>query len=297
MARGEWRACSIGRQPVTRRWLRLFLAGLLWPGAAHADDAEPAATEKIEIEHIFGFTEGTDIGGKGEAEFESTTVARFGTRGNYTAIWNESAYRNVITDGLRVSVGGLTDYFGIHDMPALGQRNGFDFSGLTNEYRWQPLDRTNSSIGLALSVAPQWARVDDVSGGGVESYALPAVLAIDAAPIPDKLFAAFNLIYEPSAVRTAGSWEHDRSLEISAATSYAITPEVFVGAELRYLALDERPIIGHGLFAGPSVYWKLSDKVSLKLAWSTQISDDGARGTGLSNIERNQAILLFVKQF
>ncbi len=292
MAMGEWRPCSI-----RRRWRPLFLAGVLWPVAAQADDAESAGKEKIETEHIFGFTEGTDIGEKGETEFESTTVSRFGSPGRYAAIGNESAYRNVIIDGLRVSLGGLSDYYSIHDMPAPGQRDGFDFSGVTNEYRWQPLDRTNSPIGLALSLTPEWRGVDEISGGKVESYSVPAVLAIDAAPIPDKLFAAFNLIYEPSATRAAGVWEHDRSLEISTAASYAITPDIFVGAELRYLALDEPPYIGRGLFAGPSAYWKLSDTVALKAAWSTQIADEGARGSGLTNIERNQAIVLFVKQF
>ena len=62
-------------------------------------------------------------------------------------------------------------------------------------------------------------------------------MAIDAALIPNKLFMASNLIYEPAIIRSEGAWERERELEFSTAASYAILPEVFIGAELRYIAL------------------------------------------------------------
>ncbi len=276
----------------------IFPAGLLWPGTAFAVDAEPPEKEKIEIEHIFGFTEGTDIGDKGETEFESTTVARFGRPGSYAAIGNESSFRDVVIDGLRLSFGGLTDYYNVHDMPGLADRSGFDFTGFSTEIRWQPLDRTTTPIGLALSITPQWQRVDELSGANAQGFAIPVALAVDAALIPNKLFTAFNLIYEPDYTRAGAGWDYDSSLEVSAAASYAISKEVFVGAELRYLDWHQQGLFtAHGLFAGPSVYWQLSEKVALKVALSTEIADEGSQGPGLANFERNQVIVLFVKSF
>lgn len=42
----------------------------------------------IDTEHIFGFTEGADIDGKGEREFENTTIGRLGRPGSFAAFTN-----------------------------------------------------------------------------------------------------------------------------------------------------------------------------------------------------------------
>ena len=68
--------------PPLARFLLLFLA-CFCPAGAQAEGADGTGQEKIETEHIFGFTEGTDIGEKGEQEFEATTVARLGNPGSH----------------------------------------------------------------------------------------------------------------------------------------------------------------------------------------------------------------------
>jgi len=290
MAKWEW---------GTRLFCGLLLfPACLWPAGGHAEDADGTGKEKIETEHIFGFTEGTDIGEKGEQEFESTIVARLGKPGSYAAIVNESAYRNVIFDGFRLSFSALPEYYSIHSFPGLADRNQLDLSGLSSELRWQLLDRTNAPIGLSISLTPEWRRVDDPSGAYAETLSLPAGVALDAALVPDKLFMASNLIYDASITRSGSGWEHSSSLEVSTAASYAILPEVFIGAELRYIAWEEQSFLStRGLFAGPSIYLKLSNTAALKVAWSAEIAEENARGPGLSNFERNQAIVLFVKSF
>ncbi len=297
MPKGEMQTRSFCGPPLVVRLLLLFPA-CFWPASAQADDADGAGKEKIETEHIFGFTEGTDIGGKGEQEFESTTVGRFGTPGEYTATGNESAYRNVIFDGFRLSFSALPEYYGVHDMSGLANRDRLDLGGLSSEFRWQVSDRTSFPIGLSLSLMPEWRRLDDPTGANAEGFEIPAAIAIDAALIPDKLFMASNLIYDPSILRTGGAWEHDTSLEASTAASYALTPEVFVGAEIRYVSWDNQGLMSsRGLFAGPSLYLKLSKTAALKVAWSAEISNETAYGPSLANFERNQAIVLFVKSF
>ncbi len=288
---------SFSGPPLLARSLVLFPA-CLWLGCAHAEDVAGAGQEKIETEHIFGFTEGTDIGAKGEREFESTAVGRFGQTGNYTAISNESAYRNVIFDGFRLSFSAFPEYYGVRDIPGLASRSRLDLGGLSSEFRWQVSDRTSFPIGLSLSLMPEWRRLDDPTGASAEGFEMPAAIAIDAALIPDKLFMASNLIYDPSILRSGGAWERDTSFEASTAASYALTPEVFVGAEIRYVSWDNQGLLSsRGLFAGPSLYLKLSKTMALKVAWSAEISNETVYGPGLPNFERNQAIVLFVKSF
>jgi hypothetical protein len=73
---------DFGRLPIARRLvLPLFAALLLWPGLARAAEKKTAGQETVDTEHIFGFTEGADIGEKGEAEFENSAVVRFGKMG------------------------------------------------------------------------------------------------------------------------------------------------------------------------------------------------------------------------
>ena len=102
MVKRERRTRPFCGRPLLARFLLVLLACLL-PAAAYSEEAEDNGKEKdkekVETEHIFGFTEGTDIGEKGEAEFESTTEFWLGKPGKYAAVYNESSYRNVLFDG------------------------------------------------------------------------------------------------------------------------------------------------------------------------------------------------------
>ena len=292
----EKRTRSAGRLSASAGLSVLLGALLASPSAAHEEGE--GGKEKIEIEHIFGFTEGTDIGEKGEQEFESTTVGRFGKTGGYTTLSNESAYRNVLWDGFRLSFEALPDYHSIHGMPGLADRNNLNFSGVASELRWQLSDRSKIPIGIAVSLVPEFRWIDDLSGASVQAYLLPMVAAFDTALIPDKLFAAVNFAYEPGIARAEGRWERGTEVEVSGAASYAVTRDVFVGAELRYIAWDDQnSALSRGLFAGPSFYVNLSKTSALKVAWSHEIAEDTPRSPGLANFERDQIIVLFMKSF
>jgi hypothetical protein len=265
-----------------------------------AEEEKPGG-ESIDTEHIFGFTEGADIGKKGETEVESGTVLRFGKMSGYSAAENETSYRYVIADHFRVSASTLFDYHSIDGVPGLADRNGFGFAGLASELRWQLLDHDKAPMGMTLSLTPQWHRIDEISGARLESYALPAAVLFDRVLIPDKFFAALNLTYAPGITRTFEGWRHNSSLEISAAASYAFSPEVFLGAEIRHLSGDSFPQPGlfaaHGLYAGPSAYFKLSDTASVKFAWSVQVPDETTGRLDLREFEHHQLLIQFVKSF
>jgi hypothetical protein len=293
MVKREKRTRCVGVPPASAGSTLLLAALLSWPAGAHE-----AGKEKIDTEHIFGFTEGTDIGEKGEQEFENTTVGRFGKTGGYTVIGNESAYRNVLFDGFRLSFEALTDYHGIHGMPGLEDRNNVNFSGVASELRWQLSDRSKIPIGFAVSLVPEFRWIEDLSGTSVRSYSLPMVAAFDTALVPDKLFAAVNFAYEPAITRAEGKWERCTELEASGAASYAVTRDIFIGAELRYIAWDDQnSTLSRGLFAGPSFYVNLSKTSALKVAWNREIAEETPRAPGLANFERDQVIVLFMKSF
>src|SRR5262249_29191621 len=149
----------------------------------------------LDTEHIFGFTEGADIGAKGESEFENTAVLRSGKAAAYSTAENESAYRYVIADHFRVSMAGLLEYHSIDTLPGLADRNGFGFDGWQSGLRWRLLDHEKPPRALPLSRGPKGHRIDDFSGARLESYALPAAILADRVLVQDKFFAALNLTY------------------------------------------------------------------------------------------------------
>ena len=196
---------------------------LLLPALARSQEARPAeGISSFDTEHIFGFAEGSDIGDKGEREIESITIGSFGAPvGGYADADNETSFRYNVTDDLRLSIGTLTDYFNIHDVPGLNDRSALDFSGIITEARWHILDWRTSPFGMTISVNPLWRRTDPTSGQSQENYAVPVTLLVDKELIPSKFFTVFNLIYGPSFQRLNPHWEHDDSFTI---LRVALTP-------------------------------------------------------------------------
>ncbi len=274
---------------------------ILAAGIGRAEEIETKSEKpntELDTEHIFGFTEGTDIGEKGEREIESTFIGSIGKIGSYADVSNETAFRYNVDERLRLSFGTLTDFYSILDVPDLANRTTFGFSGFDAEARFVILDRHSAPFGMDLSINPQWRRLDDVSGANTQSYAIPMTLLIDKEAVPGKIFTAANFTYTPAITRTAGVWQHEESFETSFAASGVVAPNILLGAELRYLALAENGTFnGQALFAGPSLFAKLSDSLQAKIAWSAQISDLSKRGLDLENFERHQIILLVAYTF
>jgi hypothetical protein len=252
----------------------------------------------VETEHIFGFTEGTDIGEKGEREIESTSVGSIGKIGRYVNVSNETDFRYNVTDRLRLSFGTLADFYSIHNVPDLPTRTTLGFSGLDVDARFIILDRHSAAFGMDIGINPQWRRLDDVSGVNTQSFAVPMALLVDKDIVPDKLYTAANFTYTPAIARTSGVSQHEDLFESSVAASGVVAPNIFAGAELRHLALAENGTFkSQALFAGPSLFAKFSENLEAKIAWSAQLTDFSKRGLDLENFDRHQIILLFAYTF
>src|SRR6266849_6306396 len=77
-----------------------FVAGIVT--GVVATDGSARATD-IDSEHLFGFTEGADIGKAGEREVESETVARSGkSAGSYATVLQNYEAKVVPVENLRI---------------------------------------------------------------------------------------------------------------------------------------------------------------------------------------------------
>jgi hypothetical protein len=278
-----------------------MLAVLCVPTFTLADEMQTkagATGSEVDSEHIFGFSEGSDIGSQGEREIESVTIGSFGKLGNYSNIDNETSFRYGVTDQLRLSIGTLTDFYGINNSPGLSNRSIATFSGLIGEMRVNLLDRTKAPFGMSLSINPQWRQIDPVSGETTGNYAIPATLLIDKEVISDKFFVATNLIYTPSFLRVNGMRGHDDAFTVITAGTYALGSKIFAGAELRYEDLAQNgTFIAHALFIGPNLFYRFSPTFTAKVAWAIQVPDVGSNALDLTSYERHQVELQIAYNF
>jgi hypothetical protein len=277
------------------------LRALRWNGRTFL---ETSATGP-DSEHIFGFTEGADVGLKGDKELENTFTGRFGKPGRYSAIEGETALRYLWADGLRTSLTMLSDAHEIRHVPGLQDASTVAFNGLGGEFRWQALTREAAPVALAFSFEPQWRRIDDLSGQRQDSWALPVIALVDVAIVPGRVFAAMNVGYTPAFAHIDAGWQQQSALEISAALSAALRPDIFIGAEVRHVSAYQGALLacalGDATFVGPSLFIALPAQTTLKLAWSAQVAGHATASPGdrlnLAEFERHQARLQVVKAF
>ena len=99
--------------------------------------------------------------------------------------------------------------------------------------------------------------------------------------------------------------ERESSFQALAAISGAITPNLFVGAEVRYLAAYEGSFLnqleGRALYVGPTLYARLAPKSTITLAYSWQVAgkamEEPDQNLDLLNFERQQFRVRWVYEF
>jgi hypothetical protein len=267
----------------------------LWSIVARAD--------AIDTEHLFGFTIGTDVGEVGEKEFESNTLSRLGKRaGSYSALSQSLSLEYTAVQNLRLEVSATGVYYDIVGVPGLDDRRQGAFDGLSFDMRYRILDRAHAPFGLMIDAEPHWGRVDEVSGEPVDRYGVDLALVADKELVPNRIVAAFNLLYLPEIAhsRVTGIWSRQATIGVATALMAQIAPDVFAGIEARYLrsyeGLGLDGFAGHAFFVGPTIYAKLSERSWILFAWNVQAagrSADDPAALDLRNFERHQATLKF----
>lgn len=266
-----------------------------------------ARTATIDTEHLFGFVIGSDVGEIGEREVESSVTGRFGKQaGTYNAASGTLSMEMVPIAHLRTEITGEVLGYGITGVGGLADQQYGAFGGLSADIRYQFLDRERAPFGVAVGAEPRWGRADDVTGQPAHQYGVDFVAAADWEPIPDRVVAAFNLLYQPETTRLkwSGNWSQQSTAGVAIGVMVQVRPGLFAGGEARYLrTYDEiglEAFAGQGLFVGPTVYMQLSKQAWIAVAWNTQIAGDTPVSIGsldLVNFERRQARVSFGVNF
>ena len=262
-------------------------------GSTHAED--------LDSEHLFGFTEGTDIGEKGDTEGEFGIFGRLGKQsGRYIGLIQSNELKMTVTDNFRISPGVLFSNYNIHGASGLPNYNGGGVDGMSFEMKYRVLDRDKALFGLTLAMASAYSRIDPMGSGRQTSLGTNIFVSLDKELVHGKFLSALNLGWAPNVTQTPGAsgWERASDLSLSGALSWRLADKVFLGGEARYARTFDGVTFnhssGHALFAGPNFYARISDKVWIAGAWNFQVAGKTFTLPGtldLVNYERHQARL------
>jgi hypothetical protein len=263
----------------------------------------PVRADKIDTEHLFAFTIGTDTGEVGEKEIEGQTDGRFGKRdGSYTALSQTLSAEFNPVQNFRMEVSGTSIYHDISGVSGLDDRRRGGWQSLSLDLRYRLLDREHALFGLLIDAEPRWGRIDETTGEPVDQYGIDLTIAIDKELIPNRVVAAFNAFYAPDVFRSreTGIVFHESTLGFATALMVQVRQGIFFGAEARYLrryeGLGLDSFAGHAVFLGPTIYANLSERSWIAAGWSIQVAGraaDDPAWLDLTNFERHQARLLF----
>ncbi|MET0677517.1 MAG: hypothetical protein ABW175_17105 [Bradyrhizobium sp.] len=266
-----------------------------------------AGAEGFDTEHIFGFMIGADVGAVGEREFQTDTTGRFGrSGGKYRAIGQEFELEFVPVQNLRIELGSTFTSHQISSVPDMEDRRRFAWQGASLDVRYRFLDRETAPFGLTFATELHGHRVDETSASSVRSFGTEFRLAFDREIVPERIIAAFNLLYEPEWTRVVGTGVMERDSTAGAALGVLakLRPDFLLGGEARYLrkyegiGLDE--LSGQALYVGPTAYFQLSTLSRLTLSYSIQAwgrSAGSSASLDLVNFDRHQARIVFGLNF
>jgi hypothetical protein len=180
------------------------------------------------------------------------------------------------------------------------------FGGLFGELRYLLVERGASSpIAVAVSAEPVWRRIDETGGERVTNFELEMRLHADAELVDNRLFLAFNAVYEPETTRSGESiWEKESTLGFSTAIALRPFPSLLLGAELWYLrhyaGLGFASFTGDAIYVGPTLYLKLAPKAFVTAAWNVQVAGremGQAAVLDLADFSRHRAKLKLAVEF
>jgi hypothetical protein len=270
----------------------LGLIAVLGPLSAEAED-------RADSEHLFGFTEGSDIGSKGEREAKTETNLRLGkAAGSFAAGSSEAELKYTPADNFRVSAAATLAYFDINGVPGLSDANRGAIQAASFGARFRILDRNKAPIGMTLSLEPHWGFVDETKGQRIGHFGTEMALLMDRELVPDRLLGAFNVQFENDRVRPDASSvvRHESILGLGLALTAQTSPGLWLGAEARYLRSYDgaalNTLSGQALYLGPTVFAALPNNYWLSAAFDFQVKGRAVGLPGsldLTNFERYQA--------
>ncbi len=281
------------------------LACLWQGGAAYAEDA--SSWRELETKYIFGFTTGSGIGLEGEKEFTIDTVGRFGKRdGHYAATETKYEYEFTPSQFVQIEFGALGSTHNIGAMSDLDGRNQAAFAGGFAEFRYLALERTsNNPLSVTVAFEPNVRLIDETSGDHVQNYEFETTINADLELMRNRLYAGFNLLYEPEVTKTFfDETQREATFGGSAALSVRVLSNVVLGGEVWYLrhydAIGLTAFTGDAVLMGPNLYIQFTPKMFMTAAWNEQVwgrEVGNPVSLNLAEFQRHRARLKFAWEF
>ena len=286
--------------------LGAFACLSLWQGsAARAEDA--SSWRELETKYIFGFTTGSGIGLEGEKEFTVDTVGRFGKRdGHYAATETKYEFEFTPSQFVQIEFGALGSTHNIRGVTDLDDRNQVAFAGGFAEFRYLAIERTsNNPLSVTVAFEPNVRLTDETSGEHVHNYEFETTLNADLELMRNRLYAGFNLLYEPEVTQTlTGDTVREATFGGSAALSLRVVSNVVVGGEVWYVrhydTLGPSAFTGDAILVGPSLYIQLTPKTFMTAAWNAEVwgrEIGNPVSLNLAEFQRHRARLKFAWEF
>jgi hypothetical protein len=274
-------------------------------GAARADDA--SSWRELETKYIFGFTTGSGIGLEGEKEFTVESIGRFGKRdGHYSATETKYEFEFTPTQFIQIEFGALGSTHNIGGVTDLDDRNQIALGGAFAEFRYLAIERTsNNPLSVTLAVEPTLRRIDETSGERVRNFEFETTVNADLELMRNRLYAGFNLLYEPEVTQTAlGDTQREATAGGSAALSLRLASNVVLGGEVWYLrhydAANLTSFTGDAVMLGPTLYVQFTPKIFMTAAWNAQVwgrEIGNPVSLNLAEFQRQRAKLKFAWEF
>jgi len=290
-----------------RHSLGLLISAVLFATTGRALAQDVSSWKDLETKYIFGFTTGSGTGLEGEKEFTIDTIGRFGKRdGHYAATETKYEFEFTPNQFIQIEFGALGSTHNIGGVTGLDDRSQLAFSGGFAELRYLAIERTsNNPLAVTLAVEPTVRRIDETSGERVRNFEFETTVNADLELLEKRLFAGFNLLYEPEVTQTAaGDTQREAKFGGSAALSLRIASNVVVGAEVWYLrhydAVNLTSFTGDAVMLGPTLYVQFTPKMFMTAAWNAQVwgrEIGNPVSLNLAEFQRHRAKLKFAWEF
>ncbi len=267
-------------------------------GAAKSETEAPAFPT-VGSDDIFGYTSASELGNAGDTGFANENDGRLGKRdGGYGALDAKYEFSHAVTADWWIAASSFLAWNHVRNVGGFPDKNTFDFDGFSTELAHRIVTRSPANPwGVTLSVEPRWSRVDAETGFPSQAFGFQAKVFVDRALSPDKAYWAANLLWGPQWAQdplVPGNTLVSSTTTVSTALSWQFTPGWFVGAEARYFATFARVVPDHlqgqALFVGPTLLWKVNDKISLNATFQPQVWGRSQMAPGLAldldNFER-----------
>jgi hypothetical protein len=148
-------------------------------------------------------------------------------------------------------------------------------------------------------------RIDETSGEHVRNYEFETIVNADLEILRNRLYAGFNLLYEPEITKTAlGDTVREATAGGSAALSFRLFSNVVLGGEVWYLrhydAVNLTSFTGDAVLLGPTLYVQFTPKMFMTAAWNTQVFGrevGNPAALNFSEFQRNRVKLKWAYEF